>query len=76
MPRDSLTRTKRETLSTPFCKRVYRPSPVLLGYATSLHPMYSRHHKMDVYVAARSIYGVSAFCHSIVLRARFPGFGK
>ena len=29
MFRDSLTRTKRETLSTPFCKRVYRPSPVL-----------------------------------------------
>ena len=31
MPRDSLTRTKREPLSTPFCKRVYRPSPVLHG---------------------------------------------
>ena len=29
MPRDSLTRTKRETLSTPFCKRVYMSSPVL-----------------------------------------------
>jgi len=26
MSRDSLTRTKRETLSTPFCKRVFRPS--------------------------------------------------
>ena len=29
MSRDSLTHIKRETLSTPFCKWVYRPSPVL-----------------------------------------------
>ena len=28
--RDSLTHIKRETLPTPFCERVYRPSTVLL----------------------------------------------
>ena len=56
MPRDSLTRNKRETLSTPFCKRVYRSSPVLHGPSTP--PVYM------------TVYGPSVRTSSAVYMAR------